>query len=77
MRLGVAAGLAPDVVKQAITGGLARSFVAETWGEIKMAPHALPIYAKDLSNALGLAKTTGVELPGTETMKATLADFVP
>lgn len=77
MRLGTAAGLAPDMVKQVITSGLARSFIAETWGEIKMAPHAIPIYGKDLENSLRLAAELGIELPGAELMKQQLPNIVP
>ena len=77
MRLGVAAGLEPQIVKQIITGGLARSFIAETWGEIKMAPHALPIYAKDLENSLELAREVGVDLPGARLMRQELQNIVP
>jgi 2-hydroxy-3-oxopropionate reductase len=77
MRLGVAAGLAPETVKQIITGGFARSHVAETWGEIKMAPHAIPIYFKDLENCLTLAKELGIELPGAELMQQQLPIIVP
>lgn len=77
MRLGVAAGLQPDLVKRIIAGGLARSFVAETWGEIKMAPHAIPIYAKDLENSIRLAGELGIDLPGARLMREQLNDIVP
>ena len=77
MRLGTAAGMAPDIVKTVITGGLARSWIAETWGEVKMAPHALPIYRKDLENGLALARAHGAELPGAETALAHLETIVP
>ena len=77
MRLGVAGGLEPEIVKKIITGGLARSFIAETWGEIKMAPHALPIYSKDLENSIRLAETLGIELPGAKLMKQELTRIVP
>jgi len=77
MRLGVAAGLAPETVKAIITGGLARSYIAQTWGEIKMAPHALPIYAKDLDNSLRLAGELGIELPGAQLMRQQLQHIVP
>lgn len=77
MRLGTAAGLAPEMVKQIITSGLARSFIAETWGEIKMAPHAIPIYGKDLENSLRLAAQLGIELPGAELMQQQLPNIVP
>lgn len=77
MRLGVAAGLGPDTVKQIICGGLARSFIAETWGDIKMAPHAIPIYAKDLENSLNLAEQLDVDLPGARLMRQHLQNFVP
>jgi len=77
MRLGVAAGLAPDMVKKIITGGLARSFIAETWGDIKMAPHAIPIFAKDLENSLRLASDLGIELPGANLMQQQLSVIVP
>jgi 3-hydroxyisobutyrate dehydrogenase-like beta-hydroxyacid dehydrogenase len=77
VRLGTAAGLPVETVKAVITAGLARSFIAETWGEIKMAPHALPIYAKDLKNSLELAGELGIELPGAELMKQQLQNIVP
>jgi 2-hydroxy-3-oxopropionate reductase len=77
MRLGVAAGLRPEIVKSIITGGLARSYIAETWGEIKMAPHALPIYAKDLDNSLRLAGELGIDLPGAQLMRQQLQHIVP
>jgi 2-hydroxy-3-oxopropionate reductase len=77
MRLGVAGGLSPEIVKQIITGGLARSFIAETWGDIKMAPHAIPIYTKDLENSLQLAGQLGIELPGAKIMKQEIENIVP
>jgi 3-hydroxyisobutyrate dehydrogenase-like beta-hydroxyacid dehydrogenase len=77
MRLGVAGGLSPEIMKQVITGGLARSYIAETWGEIKMAPHAIPIYAKDLENSLKLAEQLHIELPGAVLMKQQLENIVP
>ena len=77
MRLGIAAGMAPEIVKTVITGGLARSWIAETWGEVKMAPHALPIYRKDLENSLALARAHGAELPGAEIALAHLETIVP
>lgn len=77
MRLGTAAGLPAATVKAIIVGGLARSFIAETWGDIKMAPHAIPIYAKDLQNSLQLARDLGIEMPGAELMRAQLQHIVP
>lgn len=77
MRLGVAAGLERETVKAIICGGLARSFIAETWGDIKMAPHAIPIYAKDLENSLQLAEDIGIELPGARLMRQQLENIVP
>ena len=64
-------------MKAIITGGLARSYIAETWGEIKMAPHAIPIYAKDLDNSLRLAGTLGIELPGALLLRQQLQTIVP
>jgi len=77
MRLGTAAGLEPETVKRIISGGLARSYIAETWGDIKMAPHALPIYDKDLVNSIGLAKELGIDLPGAKLMREELVNIVP
>lgn len=77
VRLGMAAGLSFDIVKQAVTGGLARSWIAETWGEIAMAPHAIPLYSKDLEGGIQLAKRFGVSLPGAELMKRELVNIVP
>ncbi|MBO9376276.1 NAD-binding protein [Sphingomonas histidinilytica] len=77
VRLGTAGGLSAEMVKRAVAGGLARSWIAETWGEIKMAPHALPLYAKDLENSLRFAKQIGISLPGAELMKLELPNIVP
>ncbi|WP_016745293.1 NAD(P)-dependent oxidoreductase [Rhizorhabdus wittichii] len=77
VRLGTAGGLSAEMVKQAVAGGLARSWIAETWGEIKMAPHALPLYSKDLENSLRFAKQIGISLPGAELMKLELPNIVP
>lgn len=77
MRLGVAAGLSAETVKQIIVGGLARSYIAETWGEIRMAPHAIPIFSKDLENGLRLADELGIEMPGAQLMRDQLLNIVP
>lgn len=77
VRLGVAGGLTVDLVKAIIAGGFARSHVAETWGEVKMAPHAIPIYTKDLQNSLRLARELKIELPGAELMLQQLPNIVP
>lgn len=77
VRLGTAGGLSVETVRSAISGGLARSWIAETWGGIKMAPHAIPLYTKDLENSLKLAKRVGISLPGTELMMRELVNIVP
>jgi 3-hydroxyisobutyrate dehydrogenase-like beta-hydroxyacid dehydrogenase len=77
VRLGVAGGLDVKLIKDVIAAGFARSHVADTWGEVKMAPHAIPIYDKDLQNSLQLADALGIELPGAQLMRQQLTNIVP
>jgi len=66
--LGVKAGLDPQVIHQAIRGGLAGSSVLETKGPMIFGRNFKPgfkirLHQKDLKNALSTAKDLGVPLP--------------
>ncbi len=66
--LGAKAGLDPQVIHQAIRGGLAGSSVLETKGPMMFGRNFKPgfkikLHHKDLQNALSTAKDLGVPLP--------------
>jgi 2-hydroxy-3-oxopropionate reductase len=66
--LGTKAGLDPQVIHQAIRGGLAGSSVLETKAPMMFARNFKPgfkirLHHKDLQNALSTAKDLGVPLP--------------
>jgi 2-hydroxy-3-oxopropionate reductase len=66
--LGVKAGLNPQVIHQAIRGGLAGSSVLETKAPMIFGRNFKPgfkirLHQKDLKNALSTAKALGVPLP--------------
>ncbi len=73
LSLGVAGGVAPDVLRQIIKDGLANSTVLQVWDDMEprwkgmlkpAAPDApLPNIRKDLHSALELARELGIALP--------------
>ena len=73
LSLGVAGGVAPDVLRQIIKDGLANSTVLQVWDDMgprwkgmlkPAAPDApLPNIRKDLHSALELARELGIALP--------------
>lgn len=77
VRLARAAGISTSVIKQVIGQGAAQSYIADTWGEIAMAPHAIPLFRKDLKHALKLAEDSGVALPGIALIQPMLEAIVP
>lgn len=83
LSLGVAGGVAPDVLRQIIKDGLANSTVLQVWGDMgprwkgmmqPAAPDApLPNIRKDLHSALELARELGLSLP-VGTLASRIAD---
>ena len=73
LALGVAGGVAPDILRQIIRDGLANSTVLQVWDDLgprwkqmlaASAPGAdLPNLRKDMHTALELARELGVKLP--------------
>ena len=79
--LGVKAGLDPQVIYQAIRGGLAGSSVLETKAPMIFGRNFKPgfkirLHQKDLKNALSTAKDLGVPLPLTSLVQQILISLV-
>lgn len=79
--LGVKAGLDPQVIYQAIRGGLAGSSVLETkapmiFGRNFKAGFKIRLHQKDLKNALSTAKDLGVPLPLTSLVQQILISLM-
>jgi 3-hydroxyisobutyrate dehydrogenase-like beta-hydroxyacid dehydrogenase len=64
MRLGLEAGLAPEVLEKAINAGSAQSRVADRWFKRKLGPHAREVFYKDLRLCLKFAHELKVPIPG-------------
>jgi 2-hydroxy-3-oxopropionate reductase len=81
LTLGVKAGLDPEVIFQAIRGGLAGSTVMEAKVPMIIGRNFKPgfkvkLHLKDLNNALSTAKDLGVPLPLTGLMQQILVSLV-
>ncbi len=81
LTLGVKAGLDPEVIFQAIRGGLAGSTVMEAKVPMILGRNFKPgfkikLHLKDLNNALSTAKDLGVPLPLTGLMQQILVSLV-
>jgi 2-hydroxy-3-oxopropionate reductase len=79
--LGVKAGLDPQVIYQAIRGGLAGSSVLETKAPMIFGRNFKPgfkikLHQKDLKNALSTAKDLGVSLPLTSLVQQILISLM-
>lgn len=64
MRVGIAAGLAPELLEQVIHAGSAQSRVADRWFKRKLGPHAREVFYKDLKLCLKFAHELKVSVPG-------------
>jgi 2-hydroxy-3-oxopropionate reductase len=79
--LGVKAGLDPQVIYQAIRGGLAGSSVLESKGPMIFGRNFKPgfkirLHQKDLKNALSTAKDLGVPLPLTSLIQQIFTSLI-
>src|SRR5690606_18004348 len=55
MKMGLAAGLSPDILRKVMNEGGAQSWMTDHWFEVSFRPAAIPIFEKDLRLALDLA----------------------
>jgi 3-hydroxyisobutyrate dehydrogenase-like beta-hydroxyacid dehydrogenase len=77
MRVGVEAGLDPKLLEKVIQEGLAQSWVADHWSELKFGPHSQMVFYKDLQLGLKLAHDLGIAVPGAGLAQQLLATIVP
>jgi len=77
MRLGVAAGLSPDLLERVIGAGAGQSRVAERWSKLKLGPHAQQVFYKDLKLCLKFAHDHNVPVPGAALAQQLLNKIVP
>src|SRR5688572_25741241 len=64
MRVGVESGLDPKILEKVIHDGLAQSWIADQWSELKFGPHSREVFYKDLTLGLKLARELGIAVPG-------------
>ena len=77
MRVGVESGLDPKVLEKVIHDGLAQSWVADQWSELKFGPHSREVFDKDLNLGLKLARELGIAVPGAGLAQQLLDKIVP
>jgi 3-hydroxyisobutyrate dehydrogenase len=77
MRLGVAAGLAPDLLERVVGAGAGQSWIAERWSKLKFGPHAEGIFYKDLRLCLKFAHDHNMTVPGAALAQQLLDRIVP
>lgn len=77
MRLGVKAGLSPEVLEKIVHEGGAQSRIADRWFEMSLRPHAIPLFRKDLELCLEFAREVGLELPGSALARQLIDEIVP
>ena len=77
MRVGVESGLDAKVLERVINEGLAQSWVADHWSDLKFGPHSQMVFYKDLHLGLKLAHELGISVPGAGLAQQLLAEIVP
>jgi 3-hydroxyisobutyrate dehydrogenase-like beta-hydroxyacid dehydrogenase len=77
MRVGIEAGLSPEVLEQVTSTGAAQSRVADRWFKLKLGPHAQGVFYKDLKLCLEFAHELNVSAPGTALAQQLLEKIVP
>jgi 3-hydroxyisobutyrate dehydrogenase-like beta-hydroxyacid dehydrogenase len=77
MRVGVESGLDPKILEKVIHEGLAQSWIADQWSELKFGPHSRQVFYKDLHLGLKLAHELGIAVPGAGLAQQLLDKIVP
>jgi 3-hydroxyisobutyrate dehydrogenase-like beta-hydroxyacid dehydrogenase len=77
MKVGVQSGLDPKILEKVIHDGLAQSWIADGWSELKFGPHSREVFYKDLHLGLKLARELGISVPGAGLAQQLLDRIVP
>jgi 2-hydroxy-3-oxopropionate reductase len=77
MKVGVQSGLDPKILEKVIHDGLAQSWIADGWSELKFGPHSREVFYKDLHLGLKLARELGISVPGAGLAQQLLDTIVP
>jgi 3-hydroxyisobutyrate dehydrogenase-like beta-hydroxyacid dehydrogenase len=77
MRVGVESGLDPKILEKVIHEGLAQSWIADQWSELKFGPHSRQVFYKDLHLGLKLAHELGISVPGAGLAQQLVDKIVP
>jgi 2-hydroxy-3-oxopropionate reductase len=77
MRLGIDAGLSPEILERVIATGGGQSRVAERWFKLKLGPHAQGVFYKDLQLCLQFAHELNIPVPGAALAQQLLDKIVP
>jgi 3-hydroxyisobutyrate dehydrogenase-like beta-hydroxyacid dehydrogenase len=77
MRVGVESGLDPKILEKVIHDGLAQSWIADQWSELKFGPHSREVFYKDLHLGLKLARELDIPVPGAGLAQQLLDKIVP
>ena len=77
MRFGRAAGLPAETLEKVVREGMAQSAMAERWSQLSLAPHATPVFYKDLELCLKFAHELGIPAPGAALAQQLLDEIVP
>jgi 3-hydroxyisobutyrate dehydrogenase-like beta-hydroxyacid dehydrogenase len=77
MRVGVESGLDAKILEKVIQEGLAQSWIADHWSDLKFGPHSQMVFHKDLSLGMKLADDLGIAVPGAGLAQQLLSKIVP
>ena len=77
MRLGVEAGVAPEILQKIVHDGAAQSRMADRWFAMKMNPNARSVFYKDLQLCLKFAHDLKLSVPGAALAQQLLDEIVP
>src|SRR6185295_17418879 len=77
MKVGVEAGLDPQILEKVIHEGLAQSWIADEWSKLSFGPHSRLVFYKDLHLGLKLARDLGISAPGAGLAQQLLDKIVP
>jgi 3-hydroxyisobutyrate dehydrogenase-like beta-hydroxyacid dehydrogenase len=77
MKVGVQSGLDPKILEKVIHEGLAQSWIADGWSDLKFGPHSREVFYKDLHLGLKLARELEISVPGAGLAQQLLDRIVP
>lgn len=77
MRLGVRAGVSPEILQKVIHEGVGQSFIADNWTTIAMPGSSRSALYKDLQLCLEFAHDIGVSIPGAALAQQLIDHIVP